>query len=59
MTNGTAANVSWSGASRPAAAHTLAWAAARAVSIAARAAGASAARAAIVRDTVGSEATDP
>ena len=59
MTNGSAAEASWSGASRPAAAHTLARADALAVSIAASAVGASAANVAMARETVGSDATDP
>jgi len=59
MTNGAAADTSWSGACTPANVHTLARAAALAALIAAIAAGASAARAVIVRDTVGSDATAP
>ncbi len=59
MTNGVATVVSWSGACTPAAAHTRDLAAARAVLIATRAAGTSAASAVMVRDTVGSDATDP
>ena len=49
----------WSGACSPASPHARARAAARAVLIAFSAAGASAASAAIVRDTVGSDATRP
>ena len=58
--DGPAADVSWSGACTPADVHTLARAAALAVSIAANAAngaGASAAGAVMVCDTVGFDAT--
>jgi len=58
-TSGLPASVSWSGAWTPASFHTRARAVARAVLIAANAAGASAASAAIVRETVGSDATSP
>lgn len=59
MINGDAASTAWSGPCWPASAHARARAAARAVLIALNAAGTSAAKAVIVRETVGSEATDP
>ena len=59
ITSGTLASMNWSGARSPASVHARARADARAVSIAARTAVASPANAAIVRDTVASEATSP
>lgn len=59
MTSGCAASRAWSGAFVPAAAQTRALALARAVLIAARTGSTSPASRAMVRESVGSEATGP